>query len=331
MSAKNKITNFKFSILIIILMFFIIFISGNQIIKASPVKNESPFENSNFVEIDGIVLHYRIDRSEEKQSKGKILMVHGMGGSTYCWRKNVEPLNQKGFDVVRVDLPGFGFSDRQPGLDHTAKNRADWLWGLLDYLDSEQFNETKNWVLVGHSMGGKTIAEMALSRDERVEVLIFVAGAVYNSPPNLIGNLANKTPFNHIFEFVISKIIHQRFTINRGLNSAYGREVTEEELLNYLEPLKIDGTARAWLDLVRSSSDELNNLEQLETDSLLVWGSEDDWVPVEEAIKLDNQLPNSWLEIISDNHHMPMVTASEQFNELIIDFLINFIKVDDNG
>ncbi len=321
MYANNKMRSYKILISLIILIFFIVVFSS-QTIKASPDQNEKPFENSNFVEIDGIVIHYRIDRSDNDQPKGKILMVHGMGGSTYCWRENVRHLNTNGFDVIRVDLPAFGFSDRQPGLDHTAKNRAVWLWGLLDYLDSEQFNKTENWVLVGHSMGGKTIAEMALSRDERVEALIFIAGAVFNSPPNLIGNISNQTPFNHVLEFIIGNIIHQPFAIKRGLNSAYGREVTEEELSNYLEPLKIEGTARAWVDLVRSSSDELNNLEQLEIDSLLIWGHEDSWVPVDEGIKLNNQLSNSNLEIISGNHHMPMVTASEKVNKLIVDFLL---------
>lgn len=306
-----------------IIIFLFIMIFSNQIILASLGENEAPFENSDFVDIDGLILHYRINKTMSDQSAGKILMVHGMGGSTFCWRENVRPLSEIGFDVVTVDLPAFGFSDRKPGLEHTAKNRADWLWGLLDYLDSEFFNNDENWVLVGHSMGAKPIAEMAFNRSDSVEVLIFVAGAVSNSPPNLIGNLSNQTPFNHIFEFAIKNIFHQPFAINRALNSAYGREVTEEELSNYLEPLKIDGTARAWLDLVRSNTDGLDNLEQLETKSLLIWGSEDSWVSVDEGIKLNNQLPNSRLEIIADNHHMPMVTASEKVNKLIIEFLLN--------
>ncbi len=326
LSNKNLIKKSK-NLIFILTLIFIIIIFSNPIIKASPVQNEPPFENSQFVEIDGILLHYRIDKANTDKSIGKILMVHGMGGSTYCWRENVRPLNANGFDVIRIDLPAFGFSDRQPGLDHTAENRAVWLWGLLDYLDSEQFAERNNWVLVGHSMGGKTIAEMALSRDERVEALIFVAGAVYNSPPNLIGNLSNQPPLNQIFEFVIRNIFHQPFIINRALNSAYGREVTEAELSNYLEPLKIEGTARAWLDLVRSSSDQLNNLEQLEKATLLIWGSEDSWVPVAEGIKLNNQIPNSQLEIIADNYHLPMATAPEQVNEIIIDFLNNTLMI----
>ncbi len=306
-----------------IIIFIFMIICSTQIITASSVENEAPFENSNFAVIDGITLHYRIDKAMTSRFTGKILMVHGMGGSTYCWRENVKPLSENGFHVVTVDLPAFGFSDRQPGLDHTAKNRADWLWGLLDHLDSQVLDDSQDWILIGHSMGGKPIAEMAFNRRDNVEALIFVAGAVFNSPPNLIGNLSNQTPFNHIFEFAIKNFFHHPFAINRGLNSAYGREVTEEELSNYLEPLKIDGTARAWLDLVRSNIDELNNFEQLDTKSLLIWGSEDSWVSVDEGIKLNNQLPNSRLEIIADNYHMPMVTASEKFNELLIDFLLN--------
>ena len=313
---------YAISSLVIIIIILIIILSSH-ITKAYSVENKIPFDNSRFVEIDGLSLHYRIDEAMTEYSSGKILMVHGMGGSTYCWRENTVPLSENGFDVITVDLPAFGFSDRQAGLEHTAKNRADWLWGLLDYLDTELFNNDIPWILVGHSMGAKPIAEMAFNRSEDVEALIFIAGAVFNSHSNLISNLADQTPFNQIFEFTIRNILHQPFTINRGLNSAYGREVSEEELSKYLEPLKIEGTARAWLDLLRISTDELNNLEQLETRSLLIWGAEDSWVSVDDAIKLNDQLPNSRLEIIADNHHMPMVTASEEVNDFIIDFLLD--------
>ena len=322
---KIQIKKYLIIVLAIVTIIVLQALSG-QLIQADSNQNETPFNNSKFVEIDNINLHYRIDKAITDQPLGKILMVHGMGGSTYCWRENTGPLSESGFTVITVDLPAFGFSDRQPGLDHTAKNRADWLWGLLDFLDSELFNDNTPWILVGHSMGAKPIAEMAFNRNQDVEALIFVSGAVFNSPPNLIGNLSDRTPFNHIFEFVIQNILHQPFAINRALKSAYGREVSEEQLSQYLEPLKLEGTARAWLDLVRSSSDELQNLEQLEIKSLLIWGSEDSWVPVDDAIKLNNKLPESYLEIISDNHHMPMVTASEEVNNLIIDFLNNIVR-----
>ncbi|MGM0415040.1 MAG: alpha/beta fold hydrolase, partial [Bacillota bacterium] len=161
---EKSIKRYNITIFTTILILFIL-VSFSQVIKASTVQNEAPYANSNFVEINGIVLHYRIDKAVNDQSAGKILMVHGMGGSTYCWRENIKSLNQNGFHVIRVDLPAFGFSDRQPGLNHTAENRADWLWSLLDYLDTEQFSEKENWVLIGHSMGGKTIAEMELIRN----------------------------------------------------------------------------------------------------------------------------------------------------------------------
>ncbi len=307
----------------IIIIITVVLVLSSQIIKAYSVENKTPFDNSHFIEVDEISLHYRIDKARTDQSLGKILMVHGMGGSTYCWRENTGPLSESGFTVITVDLPAFGFSDRQPGLDHTAKNRADWLWGLLDYLDSELFNDNIPWILVGHSMGAKPIAEMTFNRNEDVEALVFVAGAVFNSPPNLFGNLIEQTPFNHLFEFAIRNILHQPFAINRALKSAYGREVSEEELSKYLEPLEIEGTARAWVDLVRSSSDELDSLDQLETNTLLIWGADDSWVSVDDARKLDDKLPNSNLEIIADNHHMPMVTASEEVNNLIISFLLD--------
>ncbi len=67
-----------------------------------------PFTGSRFEAVDGITLHYSVWKPAEKKTKGKVLLVHGLGGSTFSWRNNVAALTEEGYFVMAVDLPGIG-------------------------------------------------------------------------------------------------------------------------------------------------------------------------------------------------------------------------------
>src|SRR6056297_937384 len=118
-------------IILVIVVFLLIIISTNLVFAEM---NGKPFPNSEFKTIENIKLHYRIFQKNNSKSKAKILLVHGMGGSTYCWRNTTEALSKEGYQLVAVDLPGFGYSDRKVGLVHSSENRAIWLMNLIDYL-----------------------------------------------------------------------------------------------------------------------------------------------------------------------------------------------------
>ncbi len=53
---------------------------------------EKPYVNSHFIRVDTILLHYRDWNGNLAHPKGKVLLIHGFIGSTYCWRMNVEAL-----------------------------------------------------------------------------------------------------------------------------------------------------------------------------------------------------------------------------------------------
>ena len=316
---KSKKTGLlTYSILISIIIIILLFIFA--ILKTFPVQAEvMPFDNSKFITLDGIQLHYRVFCGEAEKNAGKVLLIHGMGGSTFCWRENINFLVENGYTVVAVDLPAFGYSDRQPGLNHSGQNRARLVWKLLDYLDEKELNTTQKWSLVGHSAGGRTIIEMVLQHQEKVRDLIMIGAAVYNTSPKA-GSLTEYWPINYLFEFVLDRILLRRYLINRALISAYGRELTPHELEGYVNPLQKKGTARAWLDLIQRESPAVTGLEQIEQPVLLIWGEHDSWVKPEDGQRLRNELANAELEIIKDSFHMPMVTDAQQVNKMIVEF-----------
>ena len=93
---------------------------------------------------------------ERRGSGPPLLLVHGIGHRWQMWLPVLDDL-ARDFDVVAVDLPGFGKSprwtpDRPAGLD----NGTDWLVELLDELGWDAPH------VVGNSLGGWLALELAL-------------------------------------------------------------------------------------------------------------------------------------------------------------------------
>jgi pimeloyl-ACP methyl ester carboxylesterase len=55
--------------------------------------------------------------------------------------------------------------------------------------------------------------------------------------------------------------------------------------------------------------------------TLLVWGREDNLVPVADADKFEELIPNARKVIFEDTGHCAMIERPETFNDLVLDFL----------
>lgn len=86
-------------------------------------------------EIDGLDIHFIHQRSSQPDPF-PILITHGWPGSVVEFHKVIEPLTERGFDVVCPSLPGYGFSGKPDrtgwGVERIA---AAWetLMGRLGY------------------------------------------------------------------------------------------------------------------------------------------------------------------------------------------------------
>jgi 3-oxoadipate enol-lactonase len=93
-----------------------------------------------------------------------VVLVHGHALDTRMWDDQVPALTEVA-TAVRYDARGFGRSTRYP---ETPYSHADDLWRLVDHLGIESA------VLVGLSMGGRTVVEATLAVPERVRALVLL-------------------------------------------------------------------------------------------------------------------------------------------------------------
>ncbi len=310
------------------ILFFLLIVLITESVAGSFQTEDLLFPNSHFVTVEEVHLHYRLWNPEKQTAAGNILLVHGLGGSTYSWRYTVPALVENGYLVLAVDLPGFGLSQRRPAVRQSHVNRGNLLWKLIESMDI-----CGPWHLVGHSMGGGVAVAMALQEPLNTASVTLAAGSIEADSRRMGKILSRCRPIRKITARVIGRLFLTRRRIKSFLRSAYGREPSAEEVAGYYDPLQLEKTYLTLESLLRKYPED-NDLSDRIGEIMLpvsgIWGRLDKWVPVEKGEELIQKINGASLSIIDDAAHCPMETHPEIFNHLLVDFLSKIVR-DENS
>jgi pimeloyl-ACP methyl ester carboxylesterase len=215
-----------------------------------------------------------------------LILVHGLGGSSRWWARNV-PALARSCRVHAVDLMGFGRSRRQRfALREAAGLLVQWMAQLgLDQA---------SWV--GHSMGGFVAAHLAAQFPARVERLVLVDAAALP-----LGRLSLRQVWRTAlglrhFPLTLLPVL--------GADALRAGPVT---LANALRQLR---TADIRLDLARIAAP-----------TLILWGEHDALLPVAVGQRLHACLPQATFKVIAGADHNPMWERPDAFNQAVTEFL----------
>lgn len=114
------------------------------------------------------IAQLKIYAEEEGEGSPALVFMHCWGGSRRTRSEVIAWLRNR-FRCVAVDLRGWGKSDR-PADDYSFFAQADDVQGVIESLN------LKDFVLVGHSMGGK-IAQILAGRRPAA------CARLFSSPP----------------------------------------------------------------------------------------------------------------------------------------------------
>jgi pimeloyl-ACP methyl ester carboxylesterase len=106
---------------------------------------------------------------EEGEGSPALVFIHYWGGSRRTWSGVIARLSKR-FRCIAVDLRGWGRSDRHTD-DYSLFTQADDIEGVIEAL------KVKDFVLVGHSMGGKIAQILASRRPDGLRAVVLVAPA----------------------------------------------------------------------------------------------------------------------------------------------------------
>lgn len=318
----------------ILIYIFILFLrcrSSSEILKENralygKMNPENPFSDSHFESINGINIHYRYKIQKGVQYRAKILMIHGMAGSTFSFRHSSEFLQKNRILAVSADLPAFGYSSRNSGLNHSSDVRSILMYELMNKIDSSLPKKTglMKWNLLGHSMGGRTVLHMASQKDisERIKGLILIAPAVYFTGSKFGKFLLSFSLFRTAAEKIMKANYLNRESFDNLLESAYGRKPEPEETEGYLTPLLSPNSEKAFFDALLNSDDQASpNFTEAEKPVLIIHGQNDSWIKLENSEKLNREIKGSRLHIIQNAGHCPMETHPDSVNQFILNFI----------
>jgi pimeloyl-ACP methyl ester carboxylesterase len=271
-----------------------------------------------FVTVDGLQTYLIEAGPADGQA---VILLHGLGGSTFSWRLNMDALADAGYRAIAIDRPGFGLTDKPLDFDYGHPSQADFVAALMDELAIERA------VMVGHSAGGGVIAQIAVRHPDRVAGLVFVDGAVLSrsSGQESLGGIVAFPPLTRWVQVLAGSFLTpERF--NDLLASAYGPdfEVTQEVENGYARVLDTENWQNGFVGLVRDAGNNYlpeATIATITAPTLIVWGAADTWVPEASGEQLRELLPQAKWRSYPNIGHLPMEEIPDAFNADLIAFL----------
>jgi len=244
--------------------------------------------------------------AEDVGSGATLVLVHGFLGSSDMWGPQIEFFKDD-FRVIVPALPGFGKSSAVNPCD-SIESMAKVILNLLEK------KEIKNFNLLGHSMGGMIVQEIAKIAGEKILKLI-----CYGTGPR--GNIPGR------FETIDES--REKLKIN-GLDVTAHRIAKtwfiegDKSKYFYLcdEAGKQTSLEAADKGLVAMKNwNGIENLKNIKNETLIVWGDQDKAYNFNQVETLNNNIPNSDLNIIKGCSHNVHLEKPEEFNRVVEKFL----------
>ena len=304
---------FLFLISIFLILSILPYFFSNHLKEAT----DKPYSNSYFFNYNHTKFHFRL--FVPKHIKHKALLIHGFSASTFSFRNNIDTLVNNNTLVVAMDMPAFGYSDKSAHANYTDTNKINAIHFLLNHID--QASNTIKWHLVGHSMGGSVIGQYASKFSEQIQSLIFIDGLSFSQTHSSLQSFALYPPLLKWADVILEHKFLNIKSFRELLSSAYSKDADIESAAGYMKPFEANNSGSAIFRMAAHSGyNSINDSILNSIPKLIIWGKNDQWIPITNAIPYLNK-PNTQSFIIEDAGHCPMETHSQKVNKAISDFI----------
>jgi len=235
-----------------------------------------------------------------------LVLVHGYLGSSEMWKFQKDYLKNY-FRVIVPALPGFGESYKVKSLN-SINTMANIVLECVEEKKINKFN------LMGHSMGGMIVQEIAKVAGDKVNKLIcFATGSIGNIPDRFESlDVSIKRLREEGIKETVKRIPPKWFVNGNKAKNYYlcenaVKETSEETAENALNAMK------NW--------NGLENLKNIKNETLIIWGDKDVSYNFDQVEMLNKNIPNSRLDIFKGCCHNVHLEEPEKFNKTVKTFL----------
>lgn len=239
-----------------------------------------------------------------------LFILHGLFGSLENWRTMARRFSTK-FQVYSIDQRNHGQSPHSAEM--TYELMAEDLAELVRATKLQRVN------VLGHSMGGKTAMQFALSHPEAVERLVVVDIAPKLYPPY------HREIIEALLAVDISKVRNRT-----DLDAALAGRIPEAGVRRFLVKdakekdgsfhwqMNVHGIARGYDNLALPPSGET----PFTGPTLFLRGEKSDYVTDEDGAGIRRLFPNARIETVLGASHWVHVEKPEPFFRIVRDFLL---------
>ncbi len=227
----------------------------------------------------------------DNNSKESLVFLHGWGQNIQMMMGLAKPFTKK-YNVLIIDLPGFGQSDE-----------PESVWSIYDYADmvEEMLKNLKinKPILVGHSFGGKISLCYAIKYNPKKIVLLASPFRKKIKKPTLkmkIYKSVKKIPLLKSLENVVKKHVGSTDYKNAS-------EMMRKILVNHVN-----------LDLSE-------DVKKIKCPTLLIWGTNDTAVDIEDGKVLEKLIPNAGLVVYEGCTHYAYLERLDQTIRVLYSFI----------
>lgn len=258
------------------------------------LKTKWSYDNSQFIEMDGMPVHYRINGEGDP-----LVLIHGTGASLHTWEGWTEIL-EKDFKVISLDMPAFGLTGPNPERVYTLEFYAKFLDSFLEKIEVDKFS------IAGNSLGGGIAWKYAALFPEKVKSMILIDPLGYprdGELPFALRLAANKYASGFL------KTVTPKSLFYKSFYEVYHNDdlVTEELVNRYYQLYLREGNRQAFVDRAMAT-ETIDTLEiaTITTPTLILWGENDEWISPLDAPKFKRDIKGSELITYPNAGHVPM-------------------------
>jgi len=257
---------------------------------------------SEYVEAGGYRLHY----FEARPAQGDgtpLLLVHGLGARGEDWSKMIPAMAAKGFHVYAPDLPGYGRSSKPADASYSIAMEEAAVVSFMQAMHVARAD------VGGWSMGGWVAMKLTLDHPEMVDRLVVYDSAGVYFPASFGPELFVPSDAPGVTRLL--KIL-----------SPHPRTMPDFVVRDVLRKMERNG----WV-ILRSMSAMVGGrdlldfrLHEIHQPTLVVWGGDDELIPLNVGRKIHAGVPNSALDVVEGCGHLaplecwqPVVEATDAF------------------
>mgnify|MGYP001591170178 CR=1 FL=1 len=238
----------------------------------------------------------------KKSTKTAVIILHGWGLRGSVYDEITALLKKEGFTVYSLDLPGFG-SEK---LKKRVMNLNDYVNFVRQFIKKKSL---KNFVLLGHSFGGRVSIKFAATFPKEVRALILTGAPGIKQKLSFLRRTVRYVAVSIGELFRIKALLPLKLILRKALYFLIGE-------WDYYNSGDLRETFKKVID-----EDLAPILPKVKVKTLIVWGENDTVVPLSVGKEMKKCIIHSKLIVLKNTGHKVPYEKPKAFFQAVLPFL----------